>query len=72
MTNTLHATLTRTASGAPLVSLDGLPSDGADLTPVQLRALAATLERIAVDAEARPTAGKHHMSKRADYPVRNA
>jgi hypothetical protein len=57
--NTLHATLTHTHRGEPLATVDGLPGGGADLTPDQLRALAATLLRIADDCESRPAPGKH-------------
>ena len=40
-----------------MVTLDGLPGGGADLTPADLRALANALLRIAADAQARPARG---------------
>lgn len=66
MHTALTATLCRTHTGAPLATLDGLPGGSADLTPAELRALAAALERIAADAEAQGT-GRHYMSRRRDY-----
>lgn len=39
--------------GAALVTVEGLPGDGAELRPQELRDLAAALVRIASDAERR-------------------
>lgn len=47
------AKLCATRDGRPLATLEGLPGDGADLTPADLRALAAALLRVAADAEGR-------------------
>jgi hypothetical protein len=70
MTAALHAKLTRTYTGAPLAIVDGLPGGvGAELTPRQLRDLAAALVQIAADLEARPAARRHSMSERKDYPL---
>lgn len=74
MDRTLTATLTRTRTGAPLAVVDGLPGGGADLTPDQLRALAAALVRIAADVETMPTRsarGKAVLPVRRDYPLPN-
>lgn len=71
MQNTLTATLCRTRTGAPLATLDGLPGGSAELTPAELRTLAAALERIATDAEAMGT-GRHYMARRRDYPLNPA
>lgn len=68
MNRTLDASLTRTFDGKPLAIVDGLPGGGAEMTPTQLRALAAALVRIAEDAEARPM-GKHFMRKASTYAV---
>jgi hypothetical protein len=72
MRNALTATLDRTAKQTPLVTLCGLPGEYADLTPAQLRTLAATLQRIAADAEAHPMTGRHYMPKRVSYPLNPA
>ncbi len=69
---TLTATLTRTRTGAPLAVVDGLPGGGADLTPEQLRALAAALVLIAADAESNPARGARGKALpplRRDYPL---
>jgi hypothetical protein len=68
MNRALDASLTRTFDGKPLAVVDGLPGGGAELTPPQLRALAATLIRIADDAEARPM-GKHFLRKACTYDL---
>ena len=59
--------MTHTRAGAPLATVDGLPGGGADMTPQQLRALAAALVQIANDCEARPVARKHPMPERKEY-----
>lgn len=68
---TLTVMLTRTRDASPLATVDGLPGSGADLTPAQLRALAAALLRVAADAEARPLMwrGKPLPSERRQYAV---
>jgi hypothetical protein len=58
MDSTLQATLSRTRAGEPLATVDGLPGGSADLTPAELRALAAALVKIAADCEARPVSTK--------------
>jgi hypothetical protein len=85
MDKTLTVSLSRTFDGAPLAVVDNLPGGGAELRPAQLRALAATLQRIADDCEARPVKGRNWTPARRDYaltvgtvgaidtkPVRNA
>lgn len=67
MNTELRATMTHTSTGAPLATVDGLPGGGADLTPSQLRALAATLVQIATDCEARPMHRKHPTPERKEY-----
>jgi hypothetical protein len=70
MDTALTANLTRTHLGAPLATVEGLPGGCADLTPAQLRALAAALEKIATDCEARPASGRHWTPERRSYPVK--
>lgn len=68
----LTARLCRTRDGQPLASVDGMPgSIGTDLTPAQLRALAAALLRVADDAEARPLVhrGRPLPDVRREYPL---
>jgi len=66
---TLHAQLTRCRHELPLVVVEGLPGDGAELRPEQLRQMAAVLLAIAADAEGLPTKGKRFSPVRRCYPV---
>lgn len=70
----LRVRLTCTRHAAPLAVVDGLPGGGAELTPAQLRDLAAALMRVAADAEARPTMhrGKPLPAQQRDYAVGGA
>jgi len=67
MNTVLDVALTRTRDLQPLATVDGLPGGSADLTPAQLRALAAALLRIADDAEARPVRAKTLPTVRREY-----
>ena len=69
MNTSIRATLTRTHRGTPLAVLDDMPGEGAELTPAQLRALAAALTKIAADSEARPMTAKHFMPARREYAL---
>lgn len=69
MDKTLTVSLSRTFDGAPLAVVDNLPGGGAELRPAQLRALAATLQRIADDCEARPVKGRNWTPTRRAYPL---
>jgi len=51
--NTLIVKHTRDRHGAPLACVHNLPGDGADLSPAQLRRLAATLLIIADETDTR-------------------
>jgi hypothetical protein len=51
MNASLTVTHTKTFNGAPLAVVDGLPGGSADLTPDQMRAIAAALMRAADDCE---------------------
>ncbi|HET7675655.1 MAG TPA: hypothetical protein VFL54_09060 [Gammaproteobacteria bacterium] len=65
----LNVTLCQTFDHQPLATVNGLPGDGAELRPPQLRALAAQLCRIADDAEDQPMGPRHYRPKRRDYPL---
>ncbi|SAI74586.1 Uncharacterised protein [Bordetella ansorpii] len=54
----IKVVLTRTYRNEPLATLDGGPFCSVDLTPMQLRSLAAAMEAIAVAAEKRPCTGR--------------
>lgn len=64
--STIKVTITRTFRNEPLVALDGGPFSGAELTPERLRALAASLEAVAIAAEKRPCTGRHWMPGRME------
>ena len=72
MVATLHAQLTRCRHEQPLAVVDGLPGDGAELRPEQLRQMAAALLAIAADAEGLPTKSKRFSPVRRCYPVEAA
>ena len=67
MDHELTATLCQTSSREPLAGVEGLPGGSAELTPVQLRALADGLLRIAADAEAQPMGARNFMRKSREY-----
>lgn len=68
MNKKLIAVLCQTHDKKPLASIDGMPGAiSADLTPTQLRALAATLVRIADDAEARPMGPRTYRRCQREY-----
>ena len=69
MDTKLTAVLCQARDGKPLITINGLPSDGADLRPEQLRSLAATMLRIADDAEAQPMGRKAYRSQRREYEI---
>mgnify|MGYP001158973914 CR=1 FL=1 len=49
----LRVRLTRAYDGGPLAVIDGLPGDGAELRPRQIRQLAYALARVADETEKR-------------------
>lgn len=59
MDKTLKVTLTETADGRPLATVRNFPGLDADMTPGQLRAMAAALLAAADDCEARDLKRKH-------------
>lgn len=70
MDTMIKATLTQTFRRTPLAVLDNMPGQGAELTPAQLRSLAAALTKIADDTEARPMTAKHFMPARREYQLK--
>jgi hypothetical protein len=68
MSTILRVTHCQAYRGEPLSVVDGLPGGLAELTPLQLRALATTLQLIADDAEANAPTRRTHR----DYPIRAA
>ncbi|MBL8474407.1 MAG: hypothetical protein JNM98_21645 [Rhodocyclaceae bacterium] len=50
----LNVVLTQTSGGKPLMTVQNLPGEGADLTPAQARALAEALLAAAKDCEGVP------------------
>jgi hypothetical protein len=69
MNKPLTVSLTRCRENKPLAVVDNLPGGFAELRPAQLRDLAATLQRIADDCEARPVKGRYWTPARREYPV---
>ena len=68
-TQELTVTLCQAFERKPLAVIDGLPGGGAELTPAQLRVLAASLLRIAADAESQPMSSRRYMRRRRAYPL---
>lgn len=67
MTYKLKAVLCQTRERKPLATIYGLPGEGADLTPHELRELAAGLIRIADDAAARPMGPRSYSKCEREY-----
>ena len=65
----MTAVLCKTRDGEPLATVSNLPGDGADLTPAELRALAAGLLQIAADAEAQPLKARRYLPQRRVYAL---
>ncbi|MHB8474228.1 MAG: hypothetical protein ACYDC8_15535 [Gammaproteobacteria bacterium] len=70
MNKVIIADLCRTHDEKPLATVvSGFPGDGADLTPEQLRSLAATLLRIADDTEAQTMGRRGYRRQRREYSL---
>lgn len=67
MENHLNVLLTQTRNRKPLAQVCNLPGDDADLTPQQLRTLAAALYSIADECEAQPMTAKHFSKHKRQY-----
>jgi hypothetical protein len=61
-----------TRLGDPLTEVDGLPGGGAELTPAQLRGLAAALLRAAADSESLHPGYAHRMLCVRSYAIGTA
>ncbi len=69
-TRTLTAAFSRSYKGAPLVTIDHLPGDGATFSHDELNALVATLIRIADDSPRMDALlVKNRAAMRGHYPV---
>lgn len=60
---------TATHKGDPLVVFSDLPGPGAELTPAQIRKLAAALLTIADDCESHARSVRRYADRRREYPV---
>jgi hypothetical protein len=69
MDSKLEVVLSRTFDCKPLVTVNNFPGVHADLTPTQMRALAATLCRAAEECELQPMGHKHFKPKKRIYDV---
>lgn len=70
----LHVILTQTRDHKPLVTLQNLPGLDSDLTPEEVRSLAAVLNAAADDCEAQPMDKRHFRPTTRSYtlmPVMN-
>ncbi len=69
MTPSLKVKHTATRLGAPLAIIDQLPGDGAELTPAQLRQLAAALNAVADESELLSDTTRRRIPVRREYPL---
>ncbi len=69
MNNELHVIHTRTHDFRPLVTVRNFPGLDAEMTPEQLRLLAAALLTAAKECEARPTKGRHFTQSECRYSM---
>lgn len=67
MDKQLSVLLTQTRDRKPLVTVCNLPGWDADMTPQQLRALAAALCAAADASEAQPMNPKHFSQRKREY-----
>lgn len=67
MNTHLNVLLTQTRDHKPLVTVCNLPGLDADMTPQQLRAVAAALCSAADESEAQPMNTKHFMRRKREY-----
>ena len=69
MENHLNVLLTQSRDRKPMASVRNLPGCDADLTPQQLRALAAALRTAADECEAQPMNPKHFSQRKREYSL---
>lgn len=67
MDNRLDVLLTQTHDRKPLALVRNLPGGDADMTPQQLRALAAVLCAAADECEAQPMTPKRFSQRKREY-----
>ncbi len=68
----LEVMLTRTFDGRPLATVQNLPGGDADMTPAQMRALAAALCAAADECESRPMDKRRFMRAVRRYRIAGA
>lgn len=66
---TLQVKHTATYKGEPLACIDRLPGDGAEMTPAQIRRLAAALLAAADECEILHDTTRRHVPVRREYPL---
>ena len=69
MDTKLEVLLTQTFDRKPLATVSNLPGLNADLTPAQIRALAAALCLAAEECELQPMSFKHFRQKKRLYDI---
>jgi hypothetical protein len=69
MDKDLRVQLSQTYDHKPLATVRNLPAPDSDLTPAQLRALAAALKKAATDCEAQALDAKHYRPTERSYPL---
>jgi len=67
MENHLNVLLTQTRDRKPLAQVRNLPGGDVDMTPQQLRALAAVLRAAADECEAQPMSPKRFIQRKREY-----
>lgn len=65
----LEMILTQTFDQKPLATISNLPGSDADLTPAQMRALAAALSMAAEECESQPMDHNHFGRKKRVYDI---
>ena len=69
MLRKIEVTLTRDRHNNPLAVIESSIGNGFEVSPAQLRALAAALCSAADDAEARPTKARHFAPVKREYEL---
>lgn len=69
MIKELVVTYTQTYHGQPLATVHNLPGGDADLTPAQMRGLAAALLAAADECETRPMGCRSFLRASREYPL---
>lgn len=69
MDKELQVIHTQTYDGKPLAVIRNFPGLDAEMTPAQMRAMAAALEAVAADCEKRPMARREFRRSEQRYPL---